>query len=315
VWLAVDIGGTKLAAALVDSGAALVRTARGSSRNPRDGDELFERLVAVMAEAAAGEPVAGIGVGCGGPMRWSEGLVSPVNIPAWRDFPLRDRIAAAWPGVPVRLHNDAIAMAAGEHWCGGGQGSRSLLAVVVSTGVGGGALLTGPRGEFMLLAGPTGNAGHVGHVVVDPDGPECGCGGRGCLEAIARGPATVTWATERGWRPASASTAADGPALVAAARTGDPLALAALTRCGQALGVALASTAHVLDLDRVVVGGGLALGAGELVLAPARHAFARHAVMDFARRCDIVPTPLGADAGLYGAAALIATDRYWPGAD
>jgi len=265
--------------------------------------------VALLDGVVGERRLSGIGVGCGGPMDWQSGEVSPLNIPAWRDYPLRRRIEQRFPGIPVRLHNDGIAMAVGEHWSGAGRGSRSFLGVVVSTGVGGGLVLDGK-----VIAGATGNAGHIGHVVVDPAGPECACGGRGCLEAIARGPAVVAWAASNGWRPPAGK--ADGRALRTAAVDGDEIAAAAFDRAGEALGIALASAAHLLELDTVAVGGGLA-NAGDLLLGPARTAFARHAKMPFAARCQIVPASLGTDAGLVGAAAFVHHgELYWPvGAD
>jgi glucokinase len=136
--------------------------------------------------------------------------------------------------------------------------------------------------------------------VVDPDGPDCACGGRGCLEAIARGPAVVEWALAEGWQPDSL---ADGVAVVGAARNGHPVALAALTRAGRALGIACASAAALLELEVIAVGGGLA-NAGELLLSPALAAFDRYAGLDFVRRCRLVPAALGSDAGLVGAGVL-----------
>ena len=127
-------------------------------------------------------------------MTWPEGFVSPPNTAAWRSgFALGDALRAKYAGLPVRIHNDVVALVVGEHWRGAGRGVDDLLGMVVSTGVGGGVVLRG-----RVVDGRTGNAGHVGHLVVDPDGPACGCGGRGCVEAIARGPATVAWARERG---------------------------------------------------------------------------------------------------------------------
>nr|BFE83625.1 hypothetical protein GCM10020093_062260 [Planobispora longispora] len=114
-------------------------------------------------------------------------------MPGWRAFPLRDRLAGRFPGVPVRIHNDAVCVAAAEHWRGAGRGSSNMLGMVVSTGVGGGLILGG-----RLIDGGSGNAGHIGHVVVDPDGPACECGGRGCLEAVARGPGLAAWAVGQG---------------------------------------------------------------------------------------------------------------------
>jgi glucokinase len=294
--LAVDVGGTKLAAALVGPDGAILR--RG--RVPTAQADPFAALTRLLAELADGVPLAGVGIGCGGPMRWPEGVVSTLNIPSWRDFPLRDRVAELYPDMPVRLHNDAVTFAAGEHWAGAGTGVANLLGMVVSTGVGGGLVLDG-----RIRDGATGNAGHVGHVVVDPDGPPCTCGGRGCVEAIARGPATVAWARERGFR------GQDGRDLVAAARANDALAAAALARSGRAVGVGLAGVQALLDLELVVIGGGLS-AAGDLLFGPLQTAYDEHARMDFTRQLRIVPAARPDDAGLLGAAALVlACDRYW----
>ena len=285
--LAIDIGGTKLAVATVNVDGVLVDKGQRLTPVTDDAGEVWAALVGAVDDITKGDEVAAVGVGCGGPMRGE--LVSPLNIPAWRDFPLADRLRALLPGVPVVLHNDAVAMAVGEQAFGAGQGARAFLGIVVSTGVGGGFVLDGKP-----VDGPTGNAGHIGHVVVDPDGPNCVCGGRGCLEAIARGPAVVAWAHEQG------AAFSDGRSLVTAARGGDAIALAALTRAGRALGVACASTAALFDLDVIAVGGGLA-AAGELLLNPAAAAFERHAGMEFVRRCRLVPAALGTEAGLVGA--------------
>lgn len=294
--LAVDVGGTKLAAARVAPDGTVARRRDRPTTPADDGEALWDGLAALCDAVTEGERPAAVGVGCGGPMRWPSGVVSPLNIPGWRDFPLHDRLHDRL-GVPVVVHNDAIALALGEQRHGAGRGVRSFLAVVVSTGVGGGVVIDGS-----VVSGPSGNAGHVGHVVVDPDGPDCVCGGRGCLEAIARGPATVAWALAEGWSPTPGGEV-DARALAASARAGNPVALAAFTRSGQALGVALASVAAVLDLEVVAVGGGVA-NAGELLLGPARTAFERHARLDFLRGCRLVRTELGNDAGLVGAGVL-----------
>ncbi|NDU76169.1 ROK family protein [Actinomadura sp. DSM 109109] len=307
--LAVDIGGTKLAAALVEPDGRV--TARDRAPTPNapdvDGEELWRALEALLARLVAGAgdpPLAGVGVGCGGPMTWPAAEVSPLNIPAWRGFPLRERLRARYPGLPVRIHNDAICVAIGEHWLGAGRGHDNVLGMVVSTGVGGGLMLGG-----RLVNGASGNAGHIGHVVVEPGGPPCGCGGRGCLEAVARGPGLVAWAREQGWRPASAD--ATGVDLTEDARRGDPVAGAAMRRAGRALGIAIASATHLCDLEVAAIGGGLSQ-AGPLLFGPLEEAFAEHARMEFARRLRIVPAELGQTAGLVGAAALVyARDRYW----
>lgn len=304
--LAIDIGGTKLAAGLVDDEGAVRAVDR--TPTPEDGaaEELWSALVALVdrvLEAGARPDIVGVGVGSGGPMRWPAGEISPLNIPGWRGFPLRQRLAERFPGVPVRVHNDAVAVAIAEHWLGAGRDVAHMLGMVVSTGVGGGIVLGG-----RLIDGATGNAGHVGHVVVDPAGPVCVCGGLGCLEAVARGPALARWAYERSWRPDGGGTGRD---LTQDARAGDPVARAALARGGAAVGVAVASVTALCDVQLVVIGGGLAQ-AGDLIFEPLRASLERHAGLEFTKSVRVVPAELGQEAGLVGAAALVHQgDRYW----
>ena len=294
--LAVDIGGTKLAAALVDEQGVLLRAARVPT-----GDAPWEALTGLLDEVRGDTDVIGVGVGCGGPMRWPEGWVAPPNTRAWRGgFALGDALRARYDGLPVRIHNDVVALVVGEHWRGAGRGVDDLLGMVVSTGVGGGAVLGG-----RVVDGATGNAGHVGHLVVDPDGPECGCGGRGCVEAVARGPATVAWARERG------CPARDGAELAALAHAGEEVARAALARAGRALGLGIVGAAAVLDVRLVLLGGGLSQ-AGEPLWGPLRETVAAHARLPFLADLRVEPTALGQDSGLVGAAALVhGGDRYW----
>src|SRR5579875_1729792 len=303
--LVIDIGGTKLAAGVAEPAGRMITWASIPTPDSLDAEQLWRTLEALLRKVLgeAGRDEAGLDESGDGPA----GRVSPLNIAAWRDFPLRDRLAGRFPEIPVRVHNDAICLAVGEHWRGAGRGTGNMLGVVVSTGVGGGLVLGG-----RLIDGASGNAGHVGHVVVDPeDGPPCACGGRGCLEAIARGPALAAWAREQGWRPGQAgATAAD---LAADAAGGHPVALAAMRRAGRALGIALASATHLCDLEVVSVGGGLSQ-AGALLFDPAEEFLRAHAKFRFARKVRVVPAALGQSAGLVGAAALIfAADRYWTG--
>ncbi|MEV4081584.1 ROK family protein [Nonomuraea fuscirosea] len=347
VILAIDVGGTKMAAGLIAPDGSVTTSRRATTPQGADAETLWWTL-ADLVEPLAGK-VEGVGVGCGGPMIWPDGEVSPLNIPGWRRFPLRARLTARFPGLPVRLHNDAACLAVAEHWRGAGQGSQAMLGMVVSTGVGGGLILDG-----RLVDGRTGNAGHIGHVVVEPErGSRCGCGGTGCLETVASGPALVTWALAHGWTPHRASIGDHGwtphrasigdhggglggagehapetgagayredrrvtaRVLAADARDGDAVALRAMERAGRALGVAIASATHLCDLDLVTIGGGLAQ-AGEPLFRPLEEALRQHARMGFARRVKVVPAALGQEAGLVGAAALLlAGDAYWPRTD
>ena len=283
-----DIGGTKVAAALHDGTLGEVR------RRPTGADPW--PTVTDLLDPLAASGIDQIGVACVGPMEWPAGRVMPLNVPAWRPgFALRERLAEHY-SVPVRLHNDGACVAAAEHWQGG-WGVDDLLGLVVSTGVGGGLVLGG-----RLIDGGTGNAGHVGHVVVDPAGPACPCGGRGCLEAVARGPALVAWAQARG------SRAADGVELGRLAAQGDPLALQAFARAGNALAVGIASAVALLDVRVVAVGGGISQVPA--VWPTLRRTLAEHARLSFARDVRVEPARLGQEAGLLGAAALF-EERYW----
>ena len=311
--LAIDVGGTKLAAAVVEPGGRVVTWAQVPTPRNLGSEPLWRTLEAlvdrVVEEAGVRSPgdLAGVGAGCGGPMEWPAGVVSPLNIPAWRSFPLRARLQKRFDGLPVRVHNDAICLVAGEHWRGAGRGQHNVLGMVVSTGVGGGLIL-----DSRVIEGASGNAGHIGHVVVDPeDGPECLCGGRGCLEAIARGPALVAWAQREGWRPGQPDATAKDLADDGAA--GHPVGLAAMRRAGRALGIAISSATHLCDLEVAAIGGGLSQ-AGALLFEPLEESLHAHAKLRFARRLRVVPAALGQSAGLVGAAALIlAGDRYWTG--
>ena len=295
--LCLDIGGTKIAAGLADPDGALVHTAIRPTPTGVGAEDVWAAVAATIADAlrAADGPVAAVGIGSAGPVDQHSGSVNPVNIPSWDGFPLRDRVAAAVPGVPVRLGGDGVCMALGEHWRGAGRGARFLLGMVVSTGVGGGLVLDG-----VPYTGRTGNAGHVGHMVVEQDGLPCACGGRGCVETVAAGPWLVRWARANGW---AAPPAAGARELAAAASAGDPVAQRAFRRGATALGAMIASVGAVCDLDLVVIGGGVA-NAGPLLFDPLRAALAEYAKLDFLAGLRVVPAELGGEAGLVGAARL-----------
>ena len=284
-YLAIDIGGTKQAVGIVDDGGHVVaRTERPTDRaEPWPG---LAALVSATLDGVSAPPIA-VGVGCGGPMSAGGDLVSPLNIPGWRDFPLRPRLAEL-TGLPVLVDNDAKALALGEGWCGAARGCSDFLAMVVSTGVGGGIVLDG-----RLLDGADGNAGHVGHLVVEPDGRPCACGSRGCLEAEASG-------------------------LAIAAITGHPPAdapLAVRERTGRLVGRAVADVCVLLDVGLAVVGGSVALGFGDVFFAAAQAELGRRARISFARGARIVPAGLGADGPLIGAAAVARRTVVGCGAD
>ncbi|MBV1854694.1 ROK family protein [Catellatospora tritici] len=308
--LAVDIGGTKLAAALIGADGVVVLADRIATPQPGPGPGAAEQvwaaladLVKRMVDAAGDRPIVGVGASTAGPFDLVGATISPVNIHAWRGFPLVDRLREAVPGVPVRLAGDGACAAIGEHWRGAGRGHDDLLVLVVSTGVGGG-MIHGGR-PFL---GVGGNAAHVGHMVVDLDGEPCPCGGQGCVEALSSGPSMVRYALREGWHAIGAGTARD---LADAARAGDPVAVAAYERAGRALAAGIVSAAAMCELSQVVIGGGVAESA-DLLFPSLRAGLDHFGRMGFLRGIGLQTAQLGGSAGLIGAAALIhERDTYW----
>lgn len=277
--LAVDIGGTKLAVGLVDADGELTGTEQVPTPHEPDPGLVWDALAGLIGrviEQAPAGALAVCGVGCGGPMEPGGATVSPLNIVGWRRFPLRSALEDLL-GLPVAVDNDAKALALGERWRGAAVGCDNFLAMVVSTGVGGGIVLDG-----RLLDGRLGNAGHIGHLIVEPAGRRCSCGGFGCLEAEASGTAI---AAMTGGRPTDA-----------------PMAI--VERTGTMVGRAVASVANLLDLELALVGGSVGLGLGEPFFAAARRELQRLARMDFSSQTRIEPVGLGADGPLVGAGAV-----------
>ncbi|MFF0752478.1 ROK family protein [Streptomyces sp. NPDC004267] len=297
--VALDFGGTKIAGALVDAEGRIHVRARRATPAQEDGETVMRAVADVLGELAANPLWASaraVGIGSAGPVDAANGTVSPVNVPGWRDFPLVERVRRVTGGLPVTLVGDGVAMTAAEHWQGAARGHDNALCLVVSTGVGGGLVLGG-----RVHPGPTGNAGHIGHISVDLDGDPCACGGRGCVERIASGPHIARRALAEGWRPGpDGDTSA--AAVAAAARAGDPVAAASFARAAQALAAGIAATASLVEIDIAVVGGGVA-GAGEVLFAPLRRSLRSYATLSFVRELTVVPALTGTDAGLLGAAA------------
>jgi len=282
--LAVDIGGTKLEVGLVDDAGEVLIRRRASTVDPmpESADDLFQRLAALIQEVLAEQVARPVvcGVGTGGPMEPFGETVSPLNIAAWDRFPLRRRIVDLLGelGVEVEVHidNDAKALALGEGWVGAAMGVMNFMAMVVSTGVGGGIVLGG-----WLLDGAGGNAGHIGHVVVNPGG-RLHAGIQGTLEGEASGTAIEALA-------------------------GKPAADAGLEwrlRTGVLVGRAAGGVANLLDLDLILVAGSVALGYGATFFDAAQSELDRVARLDFSRGARILPAGLGSDGPLIGAAAV-----------
>lgn len=309
--LSVDIGATKVRAALVDADGR-VQAKRTIPTNAGTGPtailpRIAELVRQVMGDAPRGR-VAGIGVGAPGPLDpWNGIVYDPPNLPGWHALPLRDHLSKEF-GLPVYLGNDANLAALGEARFGAGAGVADLIYVTVSTGVGGGII---SRGRLFL--GAKGLAGELGHTVVEARGPKCNCGNVGCLEMLASGPAIARRGAAAARRGASArlaemAAAATRPVsaemVVQAARDGDTVARGIVERAGFYIGVGVVSATHLLNPSLVVIGGGVAIGAGDMLLDAVRDTIQRRAMPAFLP-LPVVPAALGDDAGLLGAAALV----------
>jgi glucokinase len=293
--LGIDIGGTKMAAAIVDAEGQILSTGRVPTP-VGDADLVFAALGELIAKVCGPASVApsAVGIGSAGPLDQVHGLVSPVNIAGWRNFPLVDRVRALVGDVPVTLGVDGHCFALGEFWTGAGRDVDNLLGIVVSTGVGAGIVIDGSP-----LLGRTGNAAHLGHMVVDLDGEACACGSYGCVETYASGPRMVARAQRRGWRPGEI---VDAAVLSADAAGGDEVALGVFDDGAQALAAGIVSTAVTVDLTTVVIGGGVAK-AGPVLFDPVQRWVKRLAHLPFVSGLTVEPAKLD-NAGLIGAARL-----------
>ncbi|MEV0328409.1 ROK family protein [Micromonospora echinospora] len=304
--LALDIGGTKLAAGVMDRDGGLRSFVRTPTRAEEGPDAVVARLLALGREAlaAAGhrpDAMVAVGIGCGGPLDPVTGRVlGPPGLPHWDDVPIVDLVTDAF-GRPARLENDATAAALGEYRHGPWHDVRHMLYLTVSTGVGGGLIL-----DRRLYRGAAGNGGEFGHVILDWNGRVCGCGQRGCVEAYASGSAIARRAVEAlaGDEPSSLRDAATvtAEAVAAHAAQGDPLARRIWDESTAALGRAVAVMINMVEPQLVVLGGGVTR-AGDALLLPVRRAALGQAMRPAAAAARIELSALGDTVGVVGAAA------------
>jgi glucokinase len=300
-FAAIDLGGTHLRTAVVTD-AGEVRGRRHARSDVAAGaDAVVDQASGMLAQSIAdhlaegGERPRAAGVSAPGPLDPDLGLLlDPPNLVAsFRDYPLAERLTAAI-GLPTRIDRDTQVAALAEGRYGVASGVSDYVYLTVSTGIGG-AVVTHGR----LLRGERGLAGELGHLTVDLNGPSCGCGARGHLEAIASGTAIGRAATRRLGRPMTAAETA------AAEAAGDPTATEVMEYARRAFAAAVVSIVDVFAPRLVVVGGGVALGQGDRLLGPAREAVAAHAFREHARQVEIVQAALGDDVGLLGAVPLL----------
>ena len=305
--LGIDVGGTAMKFALTDGRGGVVLQDEVPTR-PHDPVGSLGDLAAAAAPHLGGEGLPGlaaVGLACAGIINPHNGRLgrSP-NLPGWEDSPLGDHLTQVFGAVPHALANDVNAALFGEHMHGAGRGCQSLAMIALGTGVGGGVMIDG-----QLVLGAHCGAGEIGHMVLDPHGDPCTCGGRGCLEAYAGSVGILRHVRDVATTGPLADLVAERGAelrtadVARLADAGDAAAREVFARAGRRLGQAVGNLVNVLDPDRVIIGGGVAR-AGELILGPCREVAPRLVLAAEARNVPIVPAELGHLAAARGAASL-----------
>ena len=311
----IDIGGTKLATVVADSTGHILNKVRKptlSERGPEYALQLLFDMVRETTELAGleQEAISAIGVSCGGPLDTKTGIVySPPNLPGWDALPLKAQLESEFQ-IPVTIENDANASALAEYRFGGGRGYNAVLYMTMSTGIGGGIVIDG-----QVYHGANDSAGEVGHQILLPDGPSCGCGKRGCLEALCSGPAIARRAQAAIENNSASATAlldlANGRIeevksehVLEAARQGDVLALQLVEETAYYMGWGIANLVNVLNPDIVLLGT-IAIAAGDLLLDPIRKTISEFAMTRPAEAVKIAPAQLGDALGDLAAVALV----------
>jgi glucokinase len=308
-YLGLDIGGTKLEAALVEASGSIVHAERTPTHAAEGADAVLERIMALLARVlvpgrVSQVQISALGVGVPGAVEHETGLIHHlVNLPGWAGLPLRDILIARFR-LPVFMTNDANAAALGEYVFGNGIGSKNMLYVTASTGIGAGIIIDGK-----IVGGANGAAGEVGHMILHAEGQLCNCGNRGCWETLSSGPAIVKAARryiDEGATTAITQLAGHGPIktehVFAARQQGDAVAKLVVDRALHCLGIGIGNLVNVLNPERVIIGGGVT-NAGEIVLSTVA-GVVRQMAYGPAKSVKIMPARLGAQAGVIGAAAV-----------
>ncbi len=307
----VDLGGTNIKAGAVSSGGEMLFRSRMSTDASAGPERVADRIGMAVRDCLEGveggrERTAGVGVGSPGPLDPATGVVwAAPNLPGWTNVPLR-RMVQDRVGLPCEVENDANAASLAEQWMGAGRGAASLVLLTLGTGIGGGIVLGGK-----VWHGFGGVAGEIGHMSINPDGPRCNCGGRGCIEAYASAPAMVRRMREAiaGGRRTTLSGQGEGlsaRAIHEAALAGDAAARENMRMTGFYLGVAICNIMNVLNPEVVVLSGGVA-AAGEMLLRPIRETVEERTMEAVRRNVRICFAALGEDAGVIGAARAFVT--------
>ena len=294
--IAIDIGATKAALAIVSDNFEIIKKIEvPTGLNSAIWENIQSACEDLQSHAKAHlkGSFLGVGIGSAGPLNIEAGQISPVNIPSWRGFPIVEKFSKLFKTKNVVLHGDAMALAHAEYRLGAGQNVSNMLGMVVSTGIGGGLILNGK-----LFTGISGNASYFGHHTISFEGIQCACGRTGCVETYASGPKMVEYAISQGWK----NEIADFKSLAEDARNGNAVALQSIERGSKALANAIVNVLDILDINTVVIGGGVS-EAGEIYWQPLRkNVISEAKFAGFLDNIDLRPAKLVRDAGLLGAA-------------
>lgn len=303
----VDLGGTKIATALLDRSGQVLQRIQFQTTELKTAEEVIDCLVHSVNEVRGERSIAGVGVASPGAVDTERGMIlNGTNLPGWAEIPLRQEMAKRLGGVPVKVVNDANAAAWGEYYAGAGKGARTMVYVTISTGIGSGIVLDGK-----LLLGSSGYAGELGHTMIGLGGPICSCGRPGCWEAYASGTSIARFAVEAAAVKASLMTelaAEDGISIGAkhlfeAARQGDAVAQETVEQVTYYIALGLVNVVHTFNPDCIVIGGGVSR-AGEALFVPVKNKTSELVMEPYRETFRIVPALLGDDVGVIGAATL-----------
>ena len=310
VVIGVDIGGTNLRAASIDRNGKIVSRKSRSSDAKKGIEYVMENLISLLTEIIADENISGIGIGIPGIIDVDKGILTQApNISEVKDYPIKEKlIHELGSAIDVVTENDANCAALGEWWLGAGKDVNSLIILTLGTGLGGGIILNGK-----LWRGVNGMAGEIGHMTIDPDGPKCNCGNFGCLESFASAEA-IRRMVKEGLRNKNLNTILrneirhvtihDIPEIVGkAARIGDKFSYEIWESFGKALGMAIANLTNLLNVEMIIIGGGLS-NSWDLFIASALIEARKRGLRAPMEYVEIKKSELGDDAGLLGAGYL-----------
>ncbi len=308
--IGIDLGGTNIKGGLITEKGEIKSQTSIPTLVHEGPDAVVERIVRIVNDLRSDQPgaIAGVGIGSPGPLNPVEGYIyTTPNMPGWENYRLKDRVAEK-TNLPVTVENDANCAVLAENWLGSGKGSRTMILLTLGTGIGGGIIFDGK-----LVNGSVMSAGEVGHIVINHNGPKCGCGSHGCLEAYCGAAGIVSRAWELIEKPGTVSVLREKimndrtkltPAIIsAAAAEGDGVALSVLRETGKLLGIGITSLVNLFAPEKVILGGGVA-AAGETLFHAIREHVRRYAFAPASQDVEIVPAAFKNDAGIIGAAGL-----------